>query len=169
MEKNSIIEKNPKVQIAIENLYSAFKIAEYGRVYTWDEIAKIMDEPTLAHNQVYYVGIKVNALLMANDQRVSKTIHGYGKKILNPTDHTGAAREKINQSTKKYVEAGKILMATNMEMLNTDEQKRVSDDARKFRTLELFTSELLKKKKLSAGKDGRKELIFDVVKYLSDE
>jgi len=61
--------------------------------------------------------------------------------------------------------------STNLNELNEEEQKNIIESANKYHTLEMFTSEILKKKKIGTYNkiDSRSAgLIMDTMKFFSD-
>ena len=161
-------KKDVVLQRAIDNLYNALKESEYGKSYSWDELYRLCGVKELSLPKLYYICLRVNAILAAHDSRYMVTEHGRGKRMLNPREHDDKAKAKVKESIKKYKAAGQILASTNVDLLTSDEKKRIVDDANRFRTLELFTTELLKKKKLTnKAKAEQASIAFDMLRFIS--
>jgi hypothetical protein len=165
-----VYEQNKELNECKKILYDFFKDKEYGVSFSWEEIKKVLVGYKLNKQQLYLVLSIVNKMLVT-DQRQLETIHGWGKRILCPKEHVGASRKVIKQATKKYRHAGRIINATNMEMLSEDEKREAIDAANKWRTLELFTNELTKKKQITDDHvDPRTaKTVMDVIKLLSNK
>jgi len=156
-------------------LYNELKNKEYGEKLSWENLRKLANlDRSVDMDTLYYIANKCCIMLMANDKKYLKTIFGYGKMIIEPNQHIGESKRKVKQSVKKYIIAGKILNATNMEMLSLEEQKEVIEKANKFSTLKMFTEEILLERKTlpdkRKSKDMRRtELISDIVTLLTDD
>jgi len=163
--------RNRDIDLAVNNLYEKVKNAEYGSRYSWKQFLDMTGIKTpFTKNQLYHILGRVSSLMMANDMRVFTTIHGYGKRIINPDEHNITAKKQIKRSVKLYRNAGGILAATNLDLLNEEQKNEVISDANRYRTLELFAVEVLKKKTLPhlEGAENPANLILDMIKLFSN-
>ena len=168
------IKVNPVLEYAAEKLYSAIKDADYGSKFSWDELECLggFKKGEVKRSQLYIVVAKVCLLLMVNDKKYLYTVHGFGKRIIEPIEHSVVAKNKVKRSVKIYRKAGEVLGSTNMDCLSSDEQKQIIHEANKYRTLQTFTNELLNKKKVGHSTDDSRDLagfFLDAIKLMSDD
>jgi len=166
-----MIKKNKKIENAINNIYEEIKSCDYDTKFNWDKLAKMTKILSIKKEDLYYILGKVNLLLMQFDQKCLITIHGFGKRIINPKEHDLLAKKTAKKAVKQYKKAGAIISSTNLNELNEEEQKNIIESANKYHTLEMFTSEILKKKKIGTYNkiDSRSAgLIMDTMKFFSD-
>lgn len=166
-----MFEKNKKIQDCVDRLYGVLKDAEYGSEYTWEELDAISGFGGDMKGS-YYIANKVCSRLMVFDQRFLVTIQNFGKKIINPSEHSVMAKKTIKKSVKVYKRAGSILACTNMDKLTEEQKVEVVENANKYSTLQLFASELLKKKKIGGGGGSDRQtagLFLDVIKMFTEK
>jgi hypothetical protein len=167
-----MFDHNKQLQKAIDTLYEKMKSLNYGDRFSWNKLAQMSDLSTKDMNKVYYVTNKVCLMLMKNDQKYLETEHKYGKRIINPQEHQLIAKKTANKSVRIYKKAGAVLASTNMEELTDEQKKEVIEAANRYNTLEMFTTEMLKKKQIGiAGKtDVRTASLFlDAIKLFTDK
>ena len=163
--KNKLLEK------AINRLYERVRTEEYGCKFTWEELRVISGLDGEDKANLYYVANKVCLMLMEHDQKYLETLAGYGKRIVNPSEHNLIAKKKVARSVKIYRKAGSILASTNLDKLSEDEKLSIINEANKYRTLEMFTSEMLKKKQIGKSSKGDVKtagLFLDAIKMFSE-
>ena len=171
MANYNLKPRNFNLERGIDNLHKVMKNVEYGKELTWDEMSKIA-KVTLSTPQLYYVVNKVGEMLEEQDHRVLVTSRGVGKRIINPNEHIGVATKLGKKSARIYNKALKKVNATNMDLLNPEEQKATLLQADRFRTMKLFADEMLKSKKVGkvTSKDSQTASLFlDVVKLLTKD
>lgn len=159
-------KKNPKTEKAINTLYESIRELPYDQRISWGELNK-RTGTTLSVENLYYVVQRVNDLMMANDSKYMETVHGFGKRIINPSEHSTVARKKVRKSVKIYRKAGAILASTNMDELNEDQKTQILSDAKKWQTLELVHNELLKKKEKKLTTEQKEsKIMLDMISLL---
>lgn len=161
---------NKELQNAINVLYEFLKNENYGKSYSWHELSSLAGFKTFNSDNIYYVANRVCLMLMRNDKRYLQTVHGVGKRLINPNEHQLFAKKTANKSVKIYKKAGAILASTNMDELNDDQKREVIEAANKYTTLEMFTQEMLSKKRIgvSGKSDVRTASLFlDTIKAFS--
>lgn len=167
-----MFERNKMLEKAVERLYEIVRKEKYGTKFTWDEIAHLSGIDGDDRQKLYYVANKVCLLLMRNDQKYLETVANHGKRIVNPSEHNVLAKKKVNRSVKIYRKAGNILASTNLDELDEEQKNEVITSANKYRTLEMFTTEMLNKKQIGkSSKDDIKTagLFLDAIKMFSDK
>ena len=167
-----MFEKNKKLQNAIDKLYSILKDEEYGNTYSWNKLALLSGMPNTNKQDIYYIANKVCLLLMKHDQKYLITEHGSGKRIVIPSEHNLIAKKTANKSVKIYRKAGAVIASTNLDKLNDEEKNEIIQAANKYSTLEMFTNEMLKKKKIgqSSKEDVKTASLFlDTIKMFADK
>jgi len=165
-----MFEPNKQQQDAINKLYNKLKDEPYGARFSWDELKDLSGLDDVDKGVVYYIANKVCLMLMVTDQKYLATEFKYGKRIVNPNEHELIAKKTASKSVKIYKKAGAVLASTNMDELSEDEKRTVVDAANKYSTLEMFTNEMLKKKKIGeVGKDDLKTagLFLDAIKMFA--
>lgn len=163
-----IREKNQKIERAIKELYNILKEKPYNTQLSWKEIKEMTKEEELTKEQIYYITEKVNEMMMSYDSKYLVTVYKIGKRIINPNEHKIEARKTVKKSTKMYKKAGAILASTNLDELKPEEKQQIIEDANKFRTLELFTERLLKKKKITQEQKPEQNLLTNIVEMLRE-
>jgi hypothetical protein len=141
--------KRKKIDEATIKLYNNLKDENYNTTITWEQLLQLTETPNLTKPELYYVVLRTNDLLMLNNQKHLKTIQGIGKRIINPNEHTIEARKTAKRSVNVYRKAGKIIASTNLDLLAPEEKSQVIEDAKKWKTLEFFTNEMLKRKAIA--------------------
>ena len=163
---NSHFEKNPRIQRAIRVLYEFMRELEYGTEISWDDLKLRTELPSISQQTLYRIVNKVNDLLIT-DSKYMSTVHGFGKRILKPTEHRVEAKKKVKSSARIYRKAGTILASTNMDSLDEQERNRVIEEAKKWQTLEHIHTELLKtSKKPEQKKLDEQKMVFDLIGLL---
>lgn len=165
-----MFEKNKQLQQAIDTLYENLKDEEYGKKISWNKLKALAGNESLSKDNLYYVANKVCLMLMRNNQRYLETVRKAGKRIINPDEHQLVAKKKVNKSVRIYRNAGAILASTNMDELTEEQKQQVIESANKYSTLEMFTLEMLKKKKI--GKSNKEDvrtasLFLDAIKMFA--
>lgn len=164
-------QHNVAFEKAINTLSEKLSVADYDSKFSWDELKSLCKAGVdLSRKDLYYILSKVNKLLMQNNQRALVSIQGFGKRILKPNEHSTVARKEAKKSARIYRKAGQIINATNLDGLNSDERLRVIEDANRWRTLEMFQNEILKKPTLQHKSEvEKKALLFDMMKIFGEK
>lgn len=147
-----MFSKNKELQRAVDKLYENIKDCKYGEKFSWGVLKELSGNEKLKKQELYYVVNSACLLLMQNDMKYLQSIHGFGKYIIEPREHNIVAKKKAKKSVKIYRTAGQVLASTNLELLTEDQKREVVDSANKYSTLEMFSQEMLKKRKLSSAK-----------------
>lgn len=166
-----MIKKSKELTECVDSVYNYLKGKEYDSRFSWEDLKQATGNMAVTKNRLYYILSRVNEMLMTTDSRCLQNVNGFGKRIIRPQEHVLVARKTVKRSVNIYKNAGRILGSTDLDRLDDDEKKEVVDDANKFRTLQLFTSELLKKKSLKDTRDIPKEdagFLLDVIKLLKN-
>ena len=169
-----MFEKNRQLEKAINNLYTEIKDKEYNDKLSWEELKKLCNVPgmVVSKQQLYYVVNKVCVLLMTHDRKFLVGVMGFGKRIINPDEHSVVAKKVVKKSVKIYRKAGTILASTNMDELNDKQKQEVIESANKYSTLELFASEVIRKKEIGKSSKGdvkTASLFLDAIKLFADK
>lgn len=167
---NLDFKKNPNLEICINKLYLNLKDMEYGAKFSWNELAT-MCGPTgkiISATQLYYVVKVVDGMMQAADKKLLGNVRSYGKRIINPEEHSLLARRTVKRSVKIYKKAGMILHATNLDKLDKHQQKEIMSDAQKYKTLEFFAKEALSDSKAKAGSVEHK-ITSKLLEVMSDK
>lgn len=162
----SRMQANPEVVYATNNIYEALKTKEYGTQFTWDDLAKFSKLTNPPKPLLYYCTNRANKLLMMHDSRFLQNVHGLGKRILNPNEHAVTAKRTAQKSVRMYRKAGQILACTNVDQLTGDEKEQVIRDANRWRTLELFSSEMMKNKQIKTDADMSPENVRQAIDFI---
>lgn len=166
-------EKNKELQRAIDRLYNELKDSEYNSRYSWSELARLAGlHQSIGKEIIYYIANKVCLMLMTYDQKYLDTVRSFGKRIVEPKDHGVLAKKKAKKSVKIYRKAGAIIACTNMDKLTDEQKATMVESANKYNTLEMFASEMLRKKQLSkSSKSDIKKagLFLDAIKLFTDK
>jgi hypothetical protein len=146
-----LTKKNFEIEKAVKKLYEAVKDTEYDKKFSWADLKRLsgLENKSDKIDTLYYVVNKVNSMLMVNNQRFLITQYGFGKRVIRPDEHSGVAKGEVKKSIKKYRRAGAILACTNIDDLSESQKTEVINSANKYRTLELFTSDILRRKSIS--------------------
>ena len=164
---NPQFEKNPKVQRAIVELYEFIKTVDHGTDISWEDLKAKTGLPAVSQDLLYRIVNKVNELLIT-DSKYMSTVHGFGKRILNPTEHRVEAKKKVKSSARIYKKAGLILASTDMDRLDEQEKIRVIEEAKKWQTLEHIHTELLKPNSKPTKLIEEQKIVFDLIGMLKN-
>jgi len=163
----TIIIENKELKVWVEQIYSILKDKSYGVSFSWDELASIINNPAISRAKLYQIIDKVNNKLMVNNRKYLETISGFGKRIIQPSEHSEVSRRSVKGAVRKYRKAGQVIASTNMDSLDEFQRKQIESDAMKWRTLELIGSEMSRKKVLVKDKDVKDDLVSDVIRLFS--
>lgn len=169
-----MFEKNKVLQKAINTLYEQLKEEQYGKKFSWKTLRIMIGEEgqEMTQDNLYYVVNKAGLLLMGNDQKFLMSIYKYGKRIINPREHTIIAKKTISKSVKIYRKAGQVLASTNMDKLTKEQKTDVIESANKYKTLEMFATEIIKRKKIGVRKEEdikNASIFLDTIKMFTKE
>jgi len=152
-----------------EKLYNFLKGQRYGFSISWTELAGFIGQPNLEREKLYVIIDKVNNRLMFNEQMYLETISGFGKRIIEPKEHSEVSRKSVKSAVRKYRKAGRIIASTNVSELDDYQRRQIENDAMKWRTLELISSEMARKRVVNSKGDVKQDLVSDVIRLFSDE
>lgn len=162
------------IEKAVTQLYDNLKDTEYGSRYTWHRLKELsgFGNREIKQETLYYVANKVCVLLMQQEQKYLETEIGYGKRIIRPNEHVGASRKIVKRSVRIYRKAGEISGSTNFDNLTEREKQEAIEHANKWRTLEMFSKELLKSKRIGTVKKedvATAGIFLDAIKAFTDK
>jgi hypothetical protein len=165
-----VIIANKEINKCIEVLYEQMKGFDYGISLNWQELEDICKpfKKDIKRQELYYILEKVNELMQIHERKYLQTIYGFGKRIILPSEHTEESRKNTKRAAKIYKKSGIILASVNQDKLTPEELKEVETEARKWRTLELLSSELTRKKKLKLSTENNdSNLLSNVIELFS--
>ena len=166
-------DSDKQIEKAVNQLYDALCDAPYDTRFSWDELrdlAGLSKKTTM--QRMYYVVNKVCVLLMGGAQRYLVTEMGNGKRIIKPGEHQLEAKKKVKRSVRIYRAAGHILASTNMDELSEEQKREVMENANKYATMEMFSRELLSKKRIGSASSDNVRLagvFLDTIKLFTGE
>lgn len=116
------MSKHPAWLELIENS----KEAPYGRSYTHEELAAILQVPV--HSPRYYQMIqRWKEELLSKYRRYVEANYTVGYRIVLPKEHVGAMRNWVERAGWRVKKAIEIGLATPTEMLNREENLRLGN------------------------------------------
>lgn len=169
-----MFKRNIFYEKAITTLYENIRGSDYGTKYSWKDLQKLagLENKQVDIECIYYIANKVCLLMMQSDQRFLMTVPSFGKRIINPVEHSAVAKKKVKHIAMGYRDVGKVIASTNMDMLSQEQKNQVVEDANRYSTLEMFANEMLKKKSVGIVKKNdvlTAGLFLDVIKMFQKQ